>query len=88
MKNYVCLVLIALVCYFASARDLPLDPVIDQGGSLSHYRCMRQTYEELAIWFNMTNGGTPKNQSQILDNVKNAGLRINVAFYLCRSLTV
>lgn len=78
MKTQVCLIFIALVYIFASARDLPLDPVIDQGGSLSHYRCMRQTYEELAIWFNITNGGTPKNQSQILENVKSAGLKINV----------
>lgn len=87
MKAQTCLFFIALF-YFASTRDLPLDVAMDRGGNLSHYRCLRQTYDEVAIWFNITGGGIPINLSQALDNAKNAGLKINVAFYSCRSLSV
>lgn len=87
MKAQACLIFIALF-YFVSTKDLPLDVAMDRGGNLSHYRCLRQTYDEMAIWFNISDASIPVNLSQALDNAKNAGLKINVAFYSCRSLTV
>lgn len=87
MKVQACLIFIVLFCC-TSTRDLPLDPAIDRGGNISHYRCLRQTYDEMAIWFNISSGGYPVNLTQALGNAKSVGLKINVGFYSCRSLTV
>lgn len=81
-----CLIFVALLFSPVFAKDLPLDALINSA-TISHYQCIRQTYDEVALWLNMTDKGIPLNQSQAIANAKNAGLKVHIGFYPCRSLT-
>jgi len=81
-----CLIFVVLLLPPVFTKDLPLDALINSA-SVSHYQCIRQTYDEVALWLNMTDKGIPLNQSQAIANAKNAGLKVYIGFYVCRSQT-
>ena len=87
MKIPTSLIFLTLLFSLVYTKDLLLDPLLNNNVAISHYQCIRQTYDEVALWLNMTEKGIPLNQSQVIANAKNAGLKIHVGFYPCRSLT-
>lgn len=87
MKIPASLIFLTLLFSLVYTKDLLLDPLLNNNVAISHYQCIRQTYDEVALWLNMTEKGIPLNQSQVIANAKNAGLKIHIGFYPCRSLT-
>ena len=83
---YSVLILFAILALLVSANVVLFDFPIGST-SLSHYQCVKRAYDEIVIFMPTSATGIIDSYRQMFINANTAGLKVQLGFFPCRSLS-
>lgn len=84
MKSLIYVLMSVALCTLVCGKDLLFD-ISTESVPVSHFKCVRQQYDEISMWLFWDENGALGFSMQNFQNAKNAGLAVHMGTTPCRS---